>query len=1365
MYTSQNDNIAPDVAQALDDLDLDPLSVAGDTVHFPRLATQSNLTRSPTFSSVGTWTLRVCDSTNNGVTGSLLRSRLVLRNNAGTAGAVCGNRLTYNWGDNGNNVDFVTASIGGVTISDGGNSGNPPGDSRTSYQTCNTGTNTTAPCRAQSGGDTGYFNLSMDASGGDSEATAERSTFNFSTPVLGLQFAMGDLDRRTSGNDYEDSTRVQGFGPSPGNARQRYQMTITNNAQLRVFGDWAEANRTEAQCCADSDNNGNVTFEFDRPVSQLVVQYGQSNEPATDPDIQYTSVNDLSFCAFDWGDGPSSYGTLDANNGPRHGLGLRETLFIGSGMPDGETDALTSSGATGDDTLLADEGSASITFPPARVANQGWVCGAYTTNPATNEYCVTVQVTNTSGSTAQLVGWIDFNNNGTFDAGERSLPDLASTSGSFATGNIPDGSNNISAVLVFLPSVDPIPNNTNPSMVRLRLTTDTSTGFFSDPSHLGLAANGEVEDIAIPINTLPVTLAGFSSVRLADGSLLVRWSVATEAGTFGYRVLQGDAAGASLDSQAPITPAHAVDSLEPQHYEFALSSRSDAPLYLEELSAAGLSERFGPFAVGKSWGETLSFSAPPWGLARNERATAARLEAAARLGRQQILGQASAEILVDATGLQRVAVADLIAAGIDFGPVFASAVQLRRGQQTVPFRIDGDGRFVAGNFVEFYGEAVSGSQYTTTRPYVLQAGNGLVWDQEDAAPTAPQVTDAWSKQFVLDADRYYSFSAPTDPWYHDTVQRNGASGGKSFTLDLSGLRGGSATLILDLWGGVDFATPGDDHRYQLSLNGEVLGERSFDGVNAHRSSWEIDESLLVEGANTVRIDLLPTANTIDILRVESVSIIALAELRAADTQTARKPGDLRPHYDGISHLSFEDSDPAVECGPACSQVAVVGLPNPDVLALRLSDRGGALLQGVAVEAVDGAWRARLRVPSFFGGGDGVSVEGGQLIVVSRSQAHLPAVRPAANHVHPLQGGPAQLLALAPFRFLADVEPLLQARRSEGLSARAVDLAQIYAHYSEGIIDPLAIKRFLAEARTALGTDYVLLVGGDTYDYFDRLGLGSVSDLPTLYGPTHPVVRHAPLDDLYADVDNDGRSDLAVGRFPVRTSAELQSVVDKSLSFGQANMGPLGLFVAERSNPAEGVDFDSELDQVVSTLSADWQVNASRVYLDEYAVGSPGTSAARADLIAGINQGVALVSYFGHGSPTIWSREQLLQATQIPSLLSNAVAPVVSELGCWGGFFVAPQYNTMAHGWLNVGGKGASALFASGGLTEHHSDRRMAETLLPLLTNPGVRIGDALRQAKQVLHAGEPELSDVLRGLTLFGDPTLRMPQLLQISTQ
>ncbi|MBK8286623.1 MAG: hypothetical protein IPK97_18145 [Ahniella sp.] len=134
-----------------------------------------------------------------------------------------------------------------------------------------------------------------------------------------------------------------------------------------------------------------------------------------------------------------------------------------------------------------------------------------------------------------------------------------------------------------------------------------------------------------------------------------------------------------------------------------------------------------------------------------------------------------------------------------------------------------------------------------------------------------------------------------------------------------------------------------------------------------------------------------------------------------------------------------------------------------------------------------------------------------------------------------------------------------------------------------------------------------------------------------------------------------------------------------------------------------------------------------------------------------------VSFYGHASPATWSRESLLQGSQLGGLLDNAgKAPLVTEFGCWGGYFVEPTYTTMNHAWLLTQDRGARAMIASSSLTETASDKAIANALISELAVPGVRLGDALVNAKRTVWNRAPEMRDVVLGMSLFGDPTARL---------
>jgi fimbrial isopeptide formation D2 family protein/uncharacterized repeat protein (TIGR01451 family) len=164
----------------------------------------------------------------------------------------------------------------------------------------------------------------------------------------------------------------------------------------------------------------------------------------------------------DFGDAPTSYGTLLADNGPRHeAIGYDPATNTASLMLGGqvsiENDGQPSVDADADDF---DDG----VFNPIEM-----LPGQPTT--------VTVNATNTSGGAATLVGWIDLDNDGTFEDGEwDSVP-------------VPDGSNAQDFDLTF----DPATFVGDGTHARFRLFPGT----VADPEPIGPASAGEVEDYTV----------------------------------------------------------------------------------------------------------------------------------------------------------------------------------------------------------------------------------------------------------------------------------------------------------------------------------------------------------------------------------------------------------------------------------------------------------------------------------------------------------------------------------------------------------------------------------------------------------------------------------------------------------------------------------------------------------------------------------------------------------------------------------------------------------------------------------------------------------------------------------------------------
>ena len=205
--------------------------------------------------------------------------------------------------------------------------------------------------------------------------------------------------------------------------------------------------------------------------------------------------------AIDYGDAPNSFKTVLNSATGYSGSGashiIDNTIKMGTAVTDAEADGVvaTSPGdAVGDDNAGTDDEDGVTLL----------------TNATTYE--ATVNVTNTSGSPAYLVGWIDFNKDGIFDPSEAQVFDQANNTstaipptaaGSITTITpIPSGTNAISKTLTWSVPTGLVTGSV--LYARFRLTTDLSVIGSLTVSAIAAKPNtplgkGEVEDYRITV--------------------------------------------------------------------------------------------------------------------------------------------------------------------------------------------------------------------------------------------------------------------------------------------------------------------------------------------------------------------------------------------------------------------------------------------------------------------------------------------------------------------------------------------------------------------------------------------------------------------------------------------------------------------------------------------------------------------------------------------------------------------------------------------------------------------------------------------------------------------------------------------------
>ncbi|MCC6133349.1 MAG: hypothetical protein IT186_25745 [Acidobacteria bacterium] len=911
-----------------------------------------------------------------------------------------------------------------------------------------------------------------------------------------------------------------------------------------------------------------------------------------------------------------------------------------------------------------------------------------------------------------LNGWINWQQNGDFnDEGNQVFENYPITaSGSFSLNrpvSIP-----ASAVL------------TGTWYARFRLTDDV----VAYPSPVGTGLCGEVEDYALDASVLttPVTLAYFHVYGQGNRTRF-EWSTASETGNVGFDIyaVSKDKRGLRKLTNRPV-PSTSAGPVEPREYEFEASLDSDvAGFYLEDIDIRGQRKKHGPFEFGKPYGKKVSPAKTDWagigaGRDRNQRAQDALARAEIASGKRPL----KAYLLVRSDGLYRVTYEALLAAGFDFGNVQADQLALLNKGVAVPIEVTplsnpgsvggADKKFGPGSAIHFYGRAEK-SLYTYDNVYTLLVDKNsaarIVNDQTPPSLTGVIPASYLETVTVERARNYDELTPMSDPWYDTRMFTYTNTVSADFPITLDAIASSSGATLSATYYGVTSWPASPDHHMELRLNGQLVVDDFFDNRAIRNPSAQLPPGLIRDGVNTLTA-VLPGDSGVewDMLHVKNYSITYPRKFIARN-----------------GRLVFE-SDARL--------LRVEGLPSSNVSVYRISRGQVARLSGAQVQRSGNSFAVRFP-----------GLPARSTYIVTTTEASLTPAFGVPSHSQGLTAGPAALLIISHPDFINDLGPLVSARQAEGLSVKVVSVKDVFGQYSEGVVDPAAIKQYIAQAASRMGTRYVLLVGGDTYDYRNDLGQGAIGFIPTLYSRTDDLVAFAPVDSLFGDIDGDQVPDIAVGRFPVRSSAELEAVLQKTLAYGQKSYGGTAVFASDAADPS--TSFKAMSQGFISSMAAGWQVQQANI-------DDAGAAAARATLLSSLNSGVALVNFVGHSSDTRWTYNALFDRSDAGSLRNSGRPAFVSQFGCWNTYFVSPFYDSLSHAFLLSGNQGAAAVMGATALTEIESDQLLGSYLVPRMTTPGVRVGDAVVHAKKSIAAqgGAGRFKDVVLGWVLLGDPTL-----------
>lgn len=311
-------------------------------------------------------------------------------------------------------------------------------------------------------------------------------------------------------------------------------------------------------------------------------------------------------------------------------------------------------------------------------------------------------------------------------------------------------------------------------------------------------------------------------------------------------------------------------------------------------------------------------------------------------------------------------------------------------------------------------------------------------------------------------------------------------------------------------------------------------------------------------------------------------------------------------------------------------------------------------------------------------------------------------------------------------------------RQTDYSVHVVDVDQIFAQYASGSFSPDAIKAFIGDMVENAGTDTVLLVGDDTYDYRDRLAKGEQSWMPSLYVQKPKVM---PSDAQYVDFDGDTAPDIAIGRMPVSSAEELRNIIDKTIAYDN-HYYPNTLLAA--TNYTDGLG-PSHYHPAISNgfRQAGWRVYDALVAVDD----ASAVESARQLLVNIVNQGTSLLVYTGHNAG---AGGALFNTGHLSSLSNSGRPTILVSIDSFTGYYLSDQTSedtgVHAENFITSQGIGGAAAFAPASLVNFST---VQNTFLQQLRN-NQTLGQAYLAAMRFAVA--------TTGLSynLFGDPALRL---------
>ncbi|WP_254411934.1 putative type IX secretion system sortase PorU2 [Dyadobacter diqingensis] len=320
----------------------------------------------------------------------------------------------------------------------------------------------------------------------------------------------------------------------------------------------------------------------------------------------------------------------------------------------------------------------------------------------------------------------------------------------------------------------------------------------------------------------------------------------------------------------------------------------------------------------------------------------------------------------------------------------------------------------------------------------------------------------------------------------------------------------------------------------------------------------------------------------------------------------------------------------------------------------------------------------------------------------------------------------------------------------------VDVKDIYNQFNYGEPSPLAIRKFVEFMLSDGNVNKNLLLIGKSTSYaslIEKTLKELPGDVPTVGYPGADILLVDGLAGSPKDVPA-----IPVGRLSALTAEEVNHYLDKIKAYEQDYTNGAWRKKVLHVSGGKSVSELTMLKNALSDLSPEVIADGGSV---EAVVKQTLIEVEKVNISPQVNSGIGLLTYFGHGSPTVTDLDMGYASDPQNGFNNKDKYPLMYFNGCGVGDIFASWSNTLALDWLFAKEKGAIGVISNSHYSYYSSTKKYLDVLYSDLfdsKSPVKTIGQVQQETAKTITTSNPSLYDItnIHQSILMGDPVLKI---------